>query len=301
MSDFVLAHLRALEAESLHILRETAAQFRKPVLLYSIGKDSSVLVHLARKAFYPGTIPFPLLHIDTTYEYPEMIEFRDRFTAEIGAELRVHTNDRAIEQGANPYTLGTSKCCSLLRTRALVEGLEAGGYDAALGGARRDEEKSRAKERVFSFRDRDGRWDPRNQRPEIWNVYNGKVDPGESIRVFPLSNWTEMDVWRYIELESIPIVPLYFAKPRQVLVRGNTIIPLESNVKTLPGEEPQTVMCRMRTLGCTPCSGAIRSEADTIGKIIDELAGMRRSERENRVIDHDQEGSMELKKREGYF
>lgn len=301
MFDFVLAHLRALEAESLHILRETAAQFRKPVLLYSIGKDSSVLVHLARKAFYPGSIPFPLLHIDTTYEYPEMIEFRDRFTAEIGAELRVHTNDRAIEEGANPYMLGTSKCCSLLRTRALVEGLEAGGYDAALGGARRDEEKSRAKERVFSFRDRDGRWDPRNQRPEIWNVYNGKVDPGESIRVFPLSNWTEMDVWRYIELESIPIVPLYFAKPRQVLVRGNTIIPLESNVKTLPGEAPQTVMCRMRTLGCTPCSGAIRSEADTIGKIIDELGGMRRSERENRVIDHDQEGSMELKKREGYF
>lgn len=301
MPDFVLAHLRALEAESLHILRETAAQFRRPVLLYSIGKDSSVLVHLARKAFYPGKIPFPLLHIDTTYEYPEMIEFRDRFTAEIGAELRVHINERAIEQGANPYSLGTSKCCSLLRTRALVEGLEAGGYDAALGGARRDEEKSRAKERVFSFRDREGRWDPRNQRPEIWNVYNGKVDPGESIRVFPLSNWTEMDVWRYIELESIPIVPLYFAKPRQVLVRGNTIIPVQSNVKMLPGEEPQTVMCRMRTLGCTPCSGAIRSEADTIGKIIDELAAMRRSERENRVIDHDQEGSMELKKREGYF
>lgn len=301
MSDFVLAHLRALEAESLHILRETAAQFRKPVLLYSIGKDSSVLVHLARKAFYPGTIPFPLLHIDTTYEYPEMIEFRDRFTSEIGAELRVHTNLRAIDEGANPYSLGTSKCCSLLRTRALVEGLEAGGYDAALGGARRDEEKSRAKERVFSFRDRDGRWDPRNQRPELWNIYNGKVDPGESIRVFPLSNWTEMDVWRYIELESIPIVPLYFAKPRQVLVRGNTIIPLETNVKLLPGEEPQTVVCRMRTLGCTPCSGAIRSEADTIGKIIDELGGMRRSERENRVIDHDQEGSMELKKREGYF
>lgn len=301
MSDFILAHLRALEAESLHILRETSAQFRKPVLLYSIGKDSSVLVHLARKAFYPGRIPFPLLHIDTTYEYPEMIEFRDRFTAEIGAELRVYTNDRAIEQGANPYSLGTSKCCSLLRTRALVEGLAAGGYDAALGGARRDEEKSRAKERVFSFRDREGRWDPRNQRPEIWNVYNGKVDPGESIRVFPLSNWTEMDVWRYIELESIPIVPLYLAKPRQVLVRSATIIPLESNVRLLPGEEPQTVMCRMRTLGCTPCSGAIRSEADTIGKIIDELAAMRRSERENRVIDHDQEGSMELKKREGYF
>jgi len=296
-----LSHLRALEAEALHILRETAAQFRKPVLLYSIGKDSSCLVHLARKAFYPGKIPFPLLHIDTTYEYPEMIEFRDRFTKEIGAELRVYTNEEAIRGGANPYDLGTAKCCHLLRTRGLVEGLAAGGYDAALGGARRDEEKSRAKERVFSFRDREGRWDPRNQRPELWNLYNGRVDAGESIRVFPLSNWTEMDVWRYIQVEKIPIVPLYYAMPRQVLVRGNTLIPLESNVKALPGEAPETVMCRMRSLGCTPCSGAIRSEADTIEKIIDELAAFRRSERENRVIDHDQEGSMELKKREGYF
>lgn len=297
----VLSHLRALEAESLHILRETAAQFRKPVLLYSIGKDSSVLVHLARKAFYPGRIPFPLLHIDTTYEYPEMIDFRDRFTREIGADLRVYTNREAISAGANPYDLGTSKCCGLLRTKALVDGLRQGGYDAALGGARRDEEKSRAKERVFSFRDREGRWDPRNQRPELWNIYNGKVDPGESIRVFPLSNWTEMDVWRYIELESIPIVPLYYARPREVVVRNGSVIPLQANVKMLPGERPETVMCRMRSLGCTPCSGAIRSEADTIGKIIDELAGFRRSERENRIIDHDQEGSMELKKREGYF
>ncbi len=297
----VLSHLRALEAESLHILRETAAQFRKPVLLYSIGKDSSVLVHLARKAFYPGRIPFPLLHIDTTYEYPEMIEFRDRFTREIGAELRVYTNQDAIANGANPYDLGTSKCCGLLRTRALVDGLRLGGYDAALGGARRDEEKSRAKERVFSFRDREGRWDPRNQRPELWNIYNGKVDPGESIRVFPLSNWTEMDVWRYIELESIPIVPLYYAKSRPVVLRNGSVIPLEANVKLLPGEAPENVMCRMRSLGCTPCSGAIRSEADTIGKIIDELISFRRSERENRIIDHDQEGSMELKKREGYF
>lgn len=297
----VLSHLRALEAESLHILRETAAQFRKPVLLYSIGKDSSVLVHLARKAFYPGRIPFPLLHIDTTYEYPEMIEFRDRFTREIGAELRVYTNQDAIANGANPHDLGTSKCCGLLRTRALVDGLRQGGYDAALGGARRDEEKSRAKERVFSFRDREGRWDPRNQRPELWNIYNGKVDPGESIRVFPLSNWTEMDVWRYIELESIPIVPLYYAKSRPVVLRNGSVIPLEANVKLLPGEAPENVMCRMRSLGCTPCSGAIRSEADTIGKIIDELIGFRRSERENRIIDHDQEGSMELKKREGYF
>lgn len=296
-----LSHLRALEAESLHILRETAAQFRKPVLLYSIGKDSSVLVHLARKAFHPGRIPFPLLHIDTTYEYPEMIEFRDRFTKEIGAELRVYTNDAAIAEGTNPYDLGTAKCCHLLRTRALVDGLKSGGYDAALGGARRDEEKSRAKERVFSFRDKEGRWDPRNQRPELWNLYNGKVDPGESIRVFPLSNWTEMDVWRYIEVESIPIVSLYYARPRQVLVRGGTLIPLETNVKAMPGEEPQTVMCRMRSLGCTPCSGAIRSEADTISKVIDELTAFKRSERENRVIDHDQEGSMELKKREGYF
>ena len=297
----VLSHLRALEAESLHILRETAAQFRKPVLLYSIGKDSSVLVHLARKAFYPGRIPFPLLHIDTTYEYPEMIEFRDRFTREIGAELRVYTNQDAIANGANPYDLGTSKCCGLLRTRALVDGLRQGGYDAALGGARRDEEKSRAKERVFSFRDREGRWDPRNQRHELWNIYNGKVDPGESIRVFPLSNWTEMDVWRYIEIENIPIVPLYYARPRPVVLRNGSVIPLEANVKLLPGEQPETVMCRMRSLGCTPCSGAIRSEADTIGKIIDELIGFRRSERENRIIDHDQEGSMELKKREGYF
>ncbi len=297
----VLSHLRALEAESIHILRETASQFRKPVLLYSIGKDSSCLVHLARKAFFPGKIPFPLLHIDTTYEYPEMIEFRDRFTKEIGADLRVYTNNKAIQEGANPYDLGTAKCCHLLRTRGLVEGLQEGGYDAAIGGARRDEEKSRAKERVFSFRDREGRWDPRNQRPELWNLYNGKVDPGESIRVFPLSNWTEMDIWRYIELEAIPIVPLYFAQPRQVVLRGPTVIPLETNVKLLPGEQPQTVTCRMRSLGCTPCSGAIRSEADTIGKIIDELAAFRRSERENRVIDHDQDGSMEIKKREGYF
>jgi sulfate adenylyltransferase subunit 2 len=301
LGSFRLSHLRALEAESIHILREVAAQFAKPVLLYSIGKDSSVMLHLARKAFFPGRIPFPLLHIDTTYEYPEMIEFRDRFTAEIGAELLVYTNWKAIEEGTNPYSLGTSKCCGLLRTRALVDALREGGYDAALGGARRDEERSRAKERVFSFRDVHGQWDPKNQRPELWNLYNGKVDKGESIRVFPLSNWTEMDVWQYIALESIPIVPLYFAKDREVLVRGETLIPLETNVKLLPGERPQVVRCRMRSLGCTPCSGAIRSDADTMAKIIDELLAFRRSERENRVIDHDQDGSMELKKREGYF
>jgi sulfate adenylyltransferase subunit 2 len=296
-----LSHLRALEAEAIHVIRETAAQFAKPVLLYSIGKDSSVMLHLARKAFFPAKLPFPLLHIDTTYEYPEMIEFRDSFSREIGADLKVYTNDEAIAAGANPYSLGTSKCCSLLRTRAVVDGLRKGGYDAALGGARRDEERSRAKERVFSFRDRHGQWDPKNQRPELWNVYNGKVDPGESIRVFPLSNWTEFDVWEYLALESIPIVPLYFAKERPVLVRGESIILMESNVKLLPGEEPQMVKCRMRSLGCTPCSGAIRSEADTVPKIIAELKEFRRSERENRIIDHDQDGSMELKKREGYF
>lgn len=296
-----ISHLRTLEAESIYILRETAAQFARPVLLYSIGKDSSVLVHLARKAFFPAKPPFPLLHIDTTYEYPELIEFRDWFVKEIGAQLVVYTHQEAIQKGANPYSLGTAKCCGLLRTQALLNGLREGGYDAALGGARRDEERSRAKERIFSFRDRHGQWDPKNQRPELWSIFNGKVDPGESIRVFPLSNWTEMDVWRYIALERIPIVPLYFAKPRQVLVRGSSLIPLENNVKLMPGEEPQTITCRMRSLGCTPCSGAIRSEADTVEKIIDELLTFRRSERENRIIDHDQDGSMELKKREGYF
>jgi len=296
-----LSHLRYLEAEAIHALRETAAQFARPVLLYSIGKDSSVLLHLARKAFYPGKLPFPLLHIDTTYEYPEMIEFRDSFVREIGADLRVYTNQAAIGGGANPYDFGTAKCCSLLRTRALVDALRLGMYDAALGGARRDEERSRAKERIFSFRDRHGQWDPKNQRPELWNIYNGRVDPGESIRVFPLSNWTESDIWHYIDVEKISIVPLYFAKPRPVIVRGDTLIPLQSNVRLLPGEQPQTVMCRMRSLGCTPCSGAIRSSATTIPEIIAELAEFRRSERENRVIDHDQDGSMELKKREGYF
>jgi sulfate adenylyltransferase subunit 2 len=296
-----LSHLRALEAESIHILREVAGQFARPVILYSIGKDSSVLLHLARKAFYPGRVPFPLLHIDTTYEYPELITFRDWFVREIGAELIVHTNRQAIAAGANPYDLGTAKCCGLLRTRALVDGLKEVGADAALGGARRDEERSRAKERVFSFRDRSGQWDPKSQRPELWNMYNGRVDPGESIRVFPLSNWTEFDVWEYIDLESIPIVPLYFAKPREVVIRAGSLIPMEANVKLLPFETPEMVMCRMRSLGCTPCSGAIRSDADTVPKIIDELRTFRRSERENRVIDHDQDGSMELKKREGYF
>jgi sulfate adenylyltransferase subunit 2 len=296
-----LTHLRALEAESIHILREVAAEFQRPVMLYSIGKDSSVMVRLAQKAFHPGKIPFPLLHIDTTYKFREMIEFRDRFTAEIGARLIVHTNRKAVQEGANPFTLGTQKCCGLLKTRSLLDALEAGGYDAAFGGARRDEEKSRAKERVYSFRDSFGQWDPKNQRPELWNLYNSRVNKGESIRVFPLSNWTELDVWQYIHLENIPIVPLYYAKEREMLVRGGSLISVEQEIPRMPGEKTQMVMCRMRSLGCSPCTGAIRSTADTVPKIIEEMMLFRRSERENRVIDHDQEGSMEIKKREGYF
>jgi len=299
--DLFLTHLRALEAESIHIIREVASEFQKPVMLYSIGKDSSVMVRLAQKAFHPGKIPFPLLHIDTTYKFAEMIEFRDRFCASIGAQLIVHTNCQAIEDGASPFKLGTQKCCGLLKTRALLDALAAGGYDAAFGGARRDEEKSRAKERVYSFRDAYGQWDPKNQRPELWNLFNSHVDKGESIRVFPLSNWTELDVWEYIHLENIPIVPLYFAKKRPMVVRGETLISVEHGMPLLPGEQPEMVMCRMRSLGCTYCTGAIRSQADTVPKIIQEMMLFRRSERENRVIDHDQEGSMEIKKREGYF
>ncbi len=296
-----LPHLAALEAESIHIFREVAAEFERPVLLYSIGKDSSVLVRLAQKAFWPGPIPFPLLHIDTTYKSREMIEFRDNFTREIGAKLIVHTNRKAIDEGANPFVLGTQKCCALLKTQALLDALGEGGYDAAFGGARREEEKSRAKERVYSFRDSHGQWDPKNQRPELWNLYNGRVDKGETIRVFPLSNWTELDIWQYIEQENIPVVPLYFAQPRPMIVRGETLIAPEHDPPLAPGEQPRMVMSRMRSLGCTYCTGAVRSDADTLPKIIDELIHVRRSERENRVIDHDQDGSMELKKREGYF
>ncbi len=297
-----LGHLRLLEAESIHIFREVASEFQRPVILYSIGKDSSVMLRLAQKAFHPGTIPFPLLHIDTTYKFREMIEFRDSYTREVGAKLIVHTNREAIGDGANPFRLGTARCCGLLKTKGLLDGLRAGGFDAAIGGARRDEEKSRAKERIFSFRDSKGQWDPKNQRPELWNLFNTRIDPGESLRIFPLSNWTEMDVWQYIHSERIPIVPMYFAKEREMLVRGETLIPLEQPfIPMLPGEHPQLVCCRMRSLGCSPCSGAIRSNADTVPKIIEELISFRRSERENRVIDHDQDGSMEIKKREGYF
>ena len=297
-----LSHLRTLEAESIHILREVAAELQRPVMLYSIGKDSSVLLRLAQKAFHPGPIPFPLLHIDTTYKFREMIEFRDRYPASIGARLIVHTNHKAIEDGADPFHLGTQRCCGLLKTTALLDSLRAGGFDAAIGGARRDEEKSRAKERIFSFRDAKGQWDPKNQRPELWNLFNTRIEPGESLRVFPLSNWTELDVWQYIHVEKIPIVPMYFARERRVLVRGDLLIPLEQPfIPMSASEKPQMVRCRMRSLGCSPCTGAIRSDADTVPKIIEELISFRRSERENRVIDHDQDGSMELKKREGYF
>ena len=297
-----LSHLRALEAESIHIFREVVAEFERPVMLYSIGKDSSVLLRLAQKAFHPEKIPFPLLHIDTSYKFREMIEFRDRTARELGVELIVHSNRRALDNGANPFVLGTQLCCEMLKTKALLDALREGGFDAAFGGARRDEERSRAKERVYSFRDAKGQWDPKNQRPELWNLYNGRVAAGESIRVFPLSNWTELDVWQYIELENIPVVPLYFAAERPMLVRGNALIPVEQSiVPRREGEEPQLVRSRLRSLGCSPCSGAIRSDADSIPKIIEELVAFRRSERENRLIDHDTDGSMELKKRAGYF
>jgi sulfate adenylyltransferase subunit 2 len=296
-----LSHLHALEAESLHILRETAAEFSRPAMLYSIGKDSSVLLRLAQKAFAPASIPFPLLHIDTTYKFREMIEFRDRTCRELGLRLIIHTNQAAIDQGANPFRLGTAKCCGQLKTRALLDALADHRIDAAIGGARREEERSRAKERIFSFRDAFGQWNPRNQRPELWNLFNGRIDSGESMRVFPLSNWTELDIWQYILRERIPVVPLYFAQEREVLVRDDRLIPVEHAPPLLPGEQPQRVLCRMRTLGCTYCTGAIRSSAATVSAIIEELENAVRSERENRIIDHDQDGSMELKKRQGYF
>lgn len=297
-----MSHLQRLESESIHIFREVAAECQNPVMLYSIGKDSSVLLRLAQKAFYPGPIPFPLLHIDTGYKFREMIEFRDRYTAEIGVKLIVHTNRGALNEGANPFAWGTQRCCGGLKTQALLDGLREGRFDAAIGGARRDEERSRAKERVFSFRNERGQWDPRNQRPELWHVFNTRIQTGESLRVFPLSNWTEIDVWQYIHAENIPVVPLYFAKVRPMLVRGDSLLPIEQPfVPRLPGEEPKLVKCRMRSLGCSPCTGAIRSDADTVPRIIEELVAVRRSERQNRVIDHDQDGSMEIKKQEGYF
>ncbi len=290
-----LNHLQALEAESLYILREAVAEFARPVMLYSIGKDSSVMLRLAQKAFYPGRIPFPLLHVDTGYKFPEMLTFRDAYVREIGAELIVHRNEEAIAQGMSPWGMGTQNCCGALKTRSLLDGLAEGGFDAAFGGARRDEE------RVYSFRDHLGQWDPKNQRPELWSLYNSRLRKGESIRVFPLSNWTELDIWLYLYAEQIPIVPLYFAEDREVVVRAGAITLVNEITRLLPHETPQTMRVRMRSLGCLPCTGAIRSDADTLPKIIAELITFRRSERENRAIDHDEEGSMEAKKREGYF
>ncbi len=297
-----LTHLRQLEAEGIHILREVVAQFERPVMLYSIGKDSSVLLHLARKAFYPGRIPFPLLHVDTTWKFREMIAFRDRMADEAGFDLVVHSNPDGVEQGINPFDHGSKNYTDIMKTQALRQALEAGRYDAAFGGARRDEEKSRAKERIFSFRDRNHRWDPKNQRPELWNLYNGRVDRGESIRVFPISNWTELDVWQYIHLEEIPIVPLYRAAVRPVVERDGTLTMVDDDrFRLAEGEEPQMRSVRFRTLGCYPLSGAVESTASTLPEIIQEMLLATRSEREGRVIDHDQVGSMEEKKREGYF
>ena len=298
----VLGHLDELEAESIHIMREVVATFTKPVMLYSIGKDSSVLVRLAQKAFRPARPPFPLLHVDTTWKFPEMYEFRDRTARETGMELIVHINQEGTAQGINPFTHGSALHTDVMKTQALKQALDRYGFDASLAGARRDEEMSRAKERVFSLRTRSHRWDPRNQRPELWRLYNTQLREGESMRVFPLSNWTELDVWRYIERENIPVVPLYFAAPRPVVRRSGTlIIAADERMKLEPGEEPEMKRVRFRTLGCYPLSGAVESGADSVPAIIREMLTATHSERQGRVIDHDGEGSMERKKQEGYF
>ena len=301
MQNYRLNNLELLESESIQIMREVVACFERPVMLYSVGKDSSVMVRLAQKAFYPGKIPFPLLHIDTSMKFKEMYAFRDRFVKEIGAELKVYRFQKAIEDGANPWKLGTIKCCALLKTQALLDALKEGGYDAAFGGARREEEKSRAKERIFSFRDKFGQWDPKTQRPELWWLYNTLVDKGESIRVFPLSNWTELDIWQYIHKEKIKVVSMYFAKKREMIVRQDQLIPLDGPIPLKKGERPKKIMCRFRTLGCYPCTGAVRSNASTVTKIIEEIMTVNNSERVTRLIDHDQDSSMEQKKKEGYF
>jgi len=302
MPRYSLSHLKQLEAESIHIIREVAAEFENPVMLYSIGKDSSVMVRLAQKAFYPGTLPFPLLHIDTLWKFRDMIAFRDAFAREHGLRLIVHTNRSPEAQALSPIVDGSKKWTDVMKTQALVQALTAGGFDAAFGGARRDEEKSRAKERVYSFRDRLQQWDPKNQRPELWNLYNGKINKGESIRVFPLSNWTELDVWQYVHLERIPVVPLYFAKPRPVVERDGTLIMVDDERLPLAaGEIPQMRSVRFRTLGCYPLSGAIESTATTLPQIIQEMLLATTSERQGRMIDYDEQGSMEQKKKEGYF
>ncbi len=297
-----LSHLRQLEAESIHIIREVAAEFENPVMMYSIGKDSSVMARLALKAFHPAKPPFPFLHIDTTWKFREMIEFRDQFAKDNGIELIVHTNQDGVREGINPFDHGSQKYTHIMKTQALLQALTKGGFDAAFGGARRDEERSRAKERIYSFRDRFGQWDPKNQRPELWNLYNAKVNKGESIRVFPLSNWTELDVWLYVHLENIPIVPLYFAKPRPVVKRDGAWLMVDDERLPLePGEKPVQKTVRFRTLGCYPLTGADISNAQTLPEIISEMLLTRHSERSGRLIDHDEDASMETKKREGYF
>jgi sulfate adenylyltransferase subunit 2 len=303
MTDYRLTHLRQLEAESIHIMREVVAEFERPVMLYSVGKDSSVMAHLAIKAFYPGKPPFPFLHVDTTWKFREMIAFRDHYVREeLGVQLIVHINEEGRRAGINPFEHGSRKYTDVMKTEALLAALDEHRFDAAFGGARRDEEKSRAKERIYSFRDSHHRWDPRNQRPELWNIYNGRVDQDESIRVFPLSNWTELDVWQYIHIEGIPVVPLYFAKPRPVVERdGMLIMADDDRLPLAPGEVPRMRTVRFRTLGCYPLTGAVESVATTLPEIIQEMLLATHSERQGRAIDHDQSGSMEQKKREGYF
>lgn len=297
-----LTHLQQLEAESIHILREVAAEFANPVMLYSIGKDSSVMLHLARKAFYPGKIPFPLLHVDTGWKFREMYEFRDRMARECGFELLVHRNPQGVALGINPFTHGSAKHTDVMKTEGLKQALDKYGFDAAFGGARRDEEKSRAKERIYSFRDQFHRWDPKNQRPELWRNYNGQINKGESIRVFPLSNWTELDIWQYIYLEGIDIVPLYLAKERPVLERDGMLMMVDDErIELQAGETIEQRKVRFRTLGCWPLTGAIESQANTLTAIIEEMLLSTSSERQGRLIDRDQAGSMELKKRQGYF
>lgn len=302
MEEKTLTYLKQLEAESIHIIREVAAEFDNPVMMYSIGKDSSVMLHLARKAFYPGRIPFPLLHIDTTWKFKEMIAFRDEMAKKHGFELIVHKNAQGMEKGVNPFDHASSKYTDIMKTQALKQALNHYGFDAAFGGARRDEEKSRAKERVYSFRDKHHRWDPKNQRPELWHTYNGQLDKGDSIRVFPLSNWTELDIWQYIYLEGIDIVSLYFAKERPVVERDGILIMVDDErMKLREGEKIEHKSIRFRTLGCYPLTGAVKSTAHTLPGIIEEMLLATGSEREGRLIDNDQLGSMELKKRQGYF
>ncbi|HEY4202298.1 MAG TPA: sulfate adenylyltransferase subunit CysD [Devosiaceae bacterium] len=301
-STATLSHLQSLEAESIEIFREVAASFERPVMMYSIGKDSSVLLHLARKAFYPSKVPFPLLHIDTTWKFHEMIAFRDRMAREYDLDLLVHTNPEGIANNVTPFTYGSSRYTDIMKTQALRQALNAGKYDAAIGGARRDEEKSRAKERIFSHRNANHVWDPKNQRPELWRIFNTRLAPGESMRVFPISNWTELDIWTYIYSENIPIVPLYFARPRPVVERQGTLIMVDDERYPLEqGEVPREETVRFRTLGCYPLTGAIRSDAGDLPSIIMEMQASRTSEREGRLIDSDQAGSMEKKKQEGYF